>query len=71
MADPDKKYTLVQAANGDLYLVNEEDETVKVLPPQQLHIIQQMSPVADKAMTDLFYPILGSGVRVRVPKVFD
>ena len=74
MADlPLKKYTLVRAANGDLYLVGEEGETVNIARdyPALQSQIEQMSPQADEAVSALFAQPLGSGVRVRVPKILD
>jgi hypothetical protein len=76
MPDPlPQSYTLVRAANGDLLLVSEGNErTINIrreFPPLQLQIDNEMSPQADDAVSALFATVLGSGVKVRVPKIFD
>ena len=57
-----KDFTLVSDANGNQFLIRKNGETEPVTP-------QQGSQIED-AVSSIFAP-LGSGVRVKAPKIFD
>ena len=69
-----KKYTIVQAANGDYYAVtNDEGEAQKMqkLSASQSALIQAHGAAEDYLSRMLMLTPLGSGVKVRLPKIFD
>jgi hypothetical protein len=75
-----KKYSLVRAENGKLYVVAKDDEGEPIeedperFPPS---VVQDVKAILNTAETDVeakLAPYLtpqGSGVRVRVPKILD
>ena len=69
MADPDKKYTLVQDANENMFLAS-DDESPKPVSPEQKSQIESILTPTEAPISALFLP-LGSGVRVKLPKIFD
>jgi hypothetical protein len=57
-----KDFRLVSDANGNLFLVRKNGETHPVTSPEASRIEHDVSQI--------FAP-LGSGVRVKAPKIFD
>ena len=74
MSDPTMKYTLVRGADNKLYAVTEQGEITKPLdswaPSQVQQIENALTAVQGTVATALAVP-LGSGVRVKVPQIFD
>jgi hypothetical protein len=69
MADVSKKYTLVQAANGKYYAVTDQPDDSVDLTAYQSGLDGAVQ-TAEQTVSTLLAP-LGSGVRVKVPKIFD
>ena len=71
MADPDKKYTLVQDANENMFLVSDDEaEAPKPVSPEQKSQIESILTPTEAPISAMFSP-LGSGVRVKLPRIFD
>jgi hypothetical protein len=58
-----KNYTLVSDENGNLFLVQKNGETEQ--------LTNQQKDQVETAVSNIFLTPLGSGVRVKAPKVFD
>ena len=71
MDDPLKKYTLVRGPNGELYAVTEDDKSEPIQEQQLIDEVQRALDGAETAVAATLLSTLGSGVKVRVPKIFD
>jgi hypothetical protein len=60
---PHKKYAIVSNESGDLFLVRKDGETHPLTPSEQENV--------ENTVSSLFLTPLGSGVRVKAPKIFD
>jgi hypothetical protein len=70
MADVSKKYTLVQAANGKYYAVTDQPDDSVDLTAYQSGLDGAVQ-TTEQTVSNLLAAPLGSGVRVKVPKIFD
>jgi hypothetical protein len=63
-------YTLVRASTGQLYLISETQSPVTVNEAQSTAINNALHDV-EQAATTALHPILGTGVKVGLPVVFN